>query len=106
METLAMHLEANGHRDSAEGSLLMKMDIEGSEWDVFRTADPNHLRKFRQIVIELHWPYEDSLMPADCLKTRESVIRKLLDDFHIVHIKPEGTPGWNGQFCLVVTFAN
>jgi hypothetical protein len=34
---------------------ILKMDIEGGEWDVFRDASVDDLKKFRQIVVEYHW---------------------------------------------------
>ncbi|OLP76538.1 hypothetical protein AK812_SmicGene43516 [Symbiodinium microadriaticum] len=36
-------------------SLLMKMDIEGGEWQALGTASDETLRKFRQLVVEFHW---------------------------------------------------
>ena len=34
--------------------MILKMDIEGSEWEVFAHIDPEYLKAFRQIVIEFH----------------------------------------------------
>jgi hypothetical protein len=35
--------------------LILKIDIEGSEWDIFDMATSDELIKFRQIVVEFHW---------------------------------------------------
>ncbi len=35
-------------------SAILKVDIEGSEWDVFHTVDPKSLAPFRQLIIEFH----------------------------------------------------
>ena len=35
-------------------NLIMKMNIEGCEWDVFDKAAPDEISQFSQIVIELH----------------------------------------------------
>jgi hypothetical protein len=34
---------------------ILKMDIEGAEWEVFNSASLDDLLKFRQIVVEYHW---------------------------------------------------
>lgn len=52
METLPRLVAANGHDDGSD--LLLKCDIEGSEWEVFGSIDPGFLRRFRQIVLEVH----------------------------------------------------
>jgi hypothetical protein len=37
------------------GDLILKMDIEGSEWEVLAGIDPDRLKVFRQILLEVHW---------------------------------------------------
>ena len=37
--------------------LLLKMDIEGSEWDIFAALDSSIISRFRQIVCEFHGLY-------------------------------------------------
>ena len=37
---------------------FLKMDIEGSEFDWITAASPETLRKFSQIVLEVHWPFD------------------------------------------------
>jgi hypothetical protein len=34
---------------------VLKMDIEGSEWDFFNDASSEDINNFRQIVVEFHW---------------------------------------------------
>jgi hypothetical protein len=36
------------------GDLILKIDIEGAEWQVFSEVDADLLRRFRQILIEFH----------------------------------------------------
>jgi len=43
-----------GERSQPEQDLLLKVDIEDAEWDVFSTMDPELLSRFRQIVCEFH----------------------------------------------------
>ncbi len=52
METLPRLAAANGHDDGSD--LILKCDIEGCEWEVFGSIDPTFLRRFRQIVLEVH----------------------------------------------------
>ena len=35
-------------------SLILKMDVEGTEWDVINNVETSVLRKFKQIALELH----------------------------------------------------
>ncbi len=52
-ESLERLIIKNGH-ENAE-NMLLKIDIEGAEWDVFAGTASHTLRKFSQIVAELHW---------------------------------------------------
>jgi len=53
--TLAEVLENTGHSLAPAGSLLLKMDIESSEWNVLsEDSSTELLKKFGQIVIEYH----------------------------------------------------
>lgn len=36
-------------------SLILKMDVEGAEWDVFSSLPAGGLDRFEQIVLEVHW---------------------------------------------------
>jgi len=47
-------LEFTGQADAPEDSLIMKMDIEGSEWAVYADGQSG-LEKFKQLVFEFHW---------------------------------------------------
>ena len=50
--TLEALLKKNGHSDSS--NLLLKCDIEGSEWGLLQATSNEVLRAFDQIVIEIH----------------------------------------------------
>ncbi len=41
----------NHHEDT---DLILKIDIDGAEWDVFAQIDPDQLKVFRQILVEFH----------------------------------------------------
>lgn len=52
LRTLKQLLEDNKHIEKT--GMLLKMDVEGAEWDVLGNSDSNILNKFSQIVLELH----------------------------------------------------
>jgi hypothetical protein len=46
-------LEKNG--DLNNNNLILKMDVEGAEWDFINSVDEKILSRFRQMTFELHW---------------------------------------------------
>lgn len=52
LERLDSLIKKNGH-ENVDG-MVLKMDVEGAEWDVLRTLPSKVLLQFDQIVIELH----------------------------------------------------
>jgi hypothetical protein len=80
--TLSQFLEANGH--SCRRDLLLKLDVEGAEVDVLRTADSATLFCFRQVVVELHWlaRVEDDGYRASIL----GALEKLNSSFTLFHV--------------------
>jgi hypothetical protein len=54
-KTLTQQLQESGHGAAAERSLLLKIDVEAAEWQVFAQEPVENLRKFREIVVEYHW---------------------------------------------------
>lgn len=53
--TLQEAIDNAGFKDAPDNSLIMKMDIEGSEWDALKEFGQTDLQKFKQIAIEYHW---------------------------------------------------
>eukprot|EP00747_Dinoflagellata_sp_TGD_P033309 gnl/TRDRNA2_/TRDRNA2_136537_c1_seq2.p1 gnl/TRDRNA2_/TRDRNA2_136537_c1~~gnl/TRDRNA2_/TRDRNA2_136537_c1_seq2.p1 ORF type:complete len:514 (-),score=49.85 gnl/TRDRNA2_/TRDRNA2_136537_c1_seq2:18-1559(-) len=100
-DTLAGHLEKNGHEGVGEAQLLLKLDIEGAEWGVLHGVKGHDLRKFRQIVVELHDSFLMSPVDERRLRLRVSMLSHLLEDFVIVHIH-ENNACEDAQ-CLEVT---
>lgn len=67
-------LETHVKRYVPDGSnFVLKMDVEGAEWDVLRTAD---LSRVSQLIIEFHELQED----------HSDVIKKIHEMFYLVHI--------------------
>jgi len=64
--------------------LMLKIDVEGAEWDVFSTVGPDILSRFDQIVAEFHWfrNLNDENYARD-LKRSLEVLNK---DFTLYHV--------------------
>jgi hypothetical protein len=74
--TLATHVK----RFVPDGEqFILKMDVEGAEWDVFRTAD---LTRVTQLIAEIH----------DLEKAPIDVIKLLNEKFYLVHIHGNNYP--------------
>jgi len=52
--TLREALAGAGQEDAPDRSLIMKVDIEASEWPLFATTSPGMLKKFKQLIVEFH----------------------------------------------------
>ncbi|MBC6404138.1 MAG: FkbM family methyltransferase [Rhodospirillales bacterium] len=79
--TLEHHIAENGHTD---GDMILKMDVEGSEWPFLLAIDPAVLTRFEQITMELHriW-YLDQPEFYQCFRP---VMEKLREHFHLFHV--------------------
>jgi len=93
LKTIEELLIINNHQD--ESNLLMKMDIEDCEWDVFNTVSSDILNQFSQIVLEFHnlSPFLDNAkynLVLDVLKkinlTHQSVHIHANTDISVPHI--------------------
>lgn len=73
-------LRENGH--AGRDDLVLQIDIEGSEWDVFTALGEAGLRSFRQIIVELHLPVHDLML----LPLRNAVLRLLNLTHQAVHV--------------------
>lgn len=65
--------------------LILKIDIDGFEWDVFYDASPSTLLRFRQICIEFHHPLA---RPAQTARRERNlaVFRKLFATHAPIHL--------------------
>jgi hypothetical protein len=66
------------------GHVILKIDIEGSEWDVLDTATPEELARFSQIIGEFH-ELTSAADPAWRDRARR-VLAKLRSAFDVVHV--------------------
>lgn len=81
-ETIASILEA--HALTEDASVLLKVDIEGSEWDVFDATPVEALKKFDQIIGEFH--YFGAISDAAWYERARRVLEKLNAVFGVVHV--------------------
>ena len=72
-DTITSQIARNGH---AGTTLLMKMDIEGAEWDSLLQTPDEVLARIDQLAMELHGVDERRYI---------EVVRKLKRTFHLVH---------------------
>jgi Methyltransferase FkbM domain len=107
-ESIASVLEA--HSLTKDASVILKIDIEGSEWKVFDATPVEALKKFDQIVCEFH--YFASIIDDEWYECARRVLEKLNTAFAVVHVHannygsfifPAGVPF---PRVLEVTFAN
>ena len=79
--TVADAINRNGHE--ALNSILLKMDIETAEWDVFQSIDEQILSKFSQMIVELHCVLPNS---RSLIAKIEAVLRKLNQTHQVIHV--------------------
>ncbi len=79
VETIVRGLPA-----SKAQNLLLKMDIEGSEWDVFLATSPATMKRFRQIVCEFH--FVERIWDRSVFGLVQAVFSKLATTHQCVHI--------------------
>lgn len=63
---------------------FLKVDIEGSEYDVFAAATPELLARFKRIAMEYH----DQIVPGTL-----ELLRNVLSSSHVITIRPSAMEG-------------
>jgi hypothetical protein len=81
-DTLANQIAKNGNRGQ---HLVVKMDVEGAEWDSFISAPNDVLQRIDQLVVEFHGFDQPRYIVA---------MRKLKQFFHVAHLH------WNNYSCV------
>ena len=90
-ETLESLIEQNGHVGNR--NLILKCDIEGSEWPLLQQT-PNHiLRQFRQMVLEVH--SMDLLSHPDHANNVRKALLNLTASHYVVHVHANNYAGWH-----------
>jgi hypothetical protein len=75
-----------------QGPLLLKCDIEGSEWEIFANATQATLGRFAQIVCEFHG--FGSIADDTCYSTMHTALDKLSNSFAVVHLHANNSGPW------------
>ncbi|MFM0401154.1 class I SAM-dependent methyltransferase [Paraburkholderia aspalathi] len=81
LQPLGDLIARNGH--AGRRDLILKMDIEGYEWEVFDSMEPSTLAQFSQISMEMHTL---ALAPHDLQAKIASVLEKLYASHQPVHV--------------------
>lgn len=78
-------------------NIMLKMDIETYEFRWINTLTIDNLNKFKQIVIEFHFPFDDySLANLDKPTSSEfklSMLKKLSETHYLIHLHPNTACG-------------
>jgi hypothetical protein len=80
--------------------IFLKMDIEGSEYRWLESLSESQLKKFKQIVIELHGVNDDNW--GISLDDKIKCFEKLLNTHYAVHIHGNNYAGINADIPLSV----
>lgn len=71
--------------------LILKIDIEGSEWDFFDAISDGNISRLKQIVLEIHWMIDNEhISVPEC---RIDIIEKINKTHQIVALHPNN---WSG----------
>jgi len=98
-KTMEEFLTKNGHKN--HNNLILKMDVEGAEWDFLNQVPSGILSQFRQMVFEFHdmarGRWDHLIFPA---------LEKINQTHQLVHIHANnyGDVKWMGNRFLPVTF--
>jgi len=96
--TMDSWVDATAHNDSSD--LLLQIDIEGYEYEVFLSMTDALLRRFRIIVAEFH--YLDQFWNRPFFAIAEKAFRKILQTHKCVHIHPNNCCGQISKRGLVI----
>jgi len=84
--------------------IVLKMDAEGSEWEVFAHAQIDDLKKFQQLVIEIHNPAIAMVSDIFRLHIRKKALHNLYNAGFVI-VYAHGNMHCPYEPCLEVTFA-
>ncbi len=90
-QTMGFEQWAEDALQGRSGDLMMQMDIEGAEWTALPTIPSSLLRRFRIVVIELHWL--DQLFTQRTFNLLAPVLDRLLSSHMCVHLHPNNCCG-------------
>ncbi|MCX5699135.1 MAG: FkbM family methyltransferase [Candidatus Omnitrophica bacterium] len=98
LKTLGELIVENGHTTCK--NLIMKMDVEGCEWDIFSEAASDVISQFSQFVVEFHGLSPD--VHDQKYSSIVNVLKKINQTHQSIHVHGNylGVPLWIGEFVL------
>ncbi|WCT77378.1 FkbM family methyltransferase [Novosphingobium humi] len=90
VQTLENLIIRNGHQD--KNNMLLKCDIEGAEWPVLQNIPNEILRKFSQMVFEIH--DINMISQPEKMEGVRNALYNLTASHHIVHVHGNNYGGW------------
>jgi hypothetical protein len=81
----------NDSLSTSETDLILQIDIEGAEYEVFLSASEELIHRFRIIVAEFHWL--DQLWSKPYFELARRAFDKILKEHTCVHIRPNNCCG-------------
>ncbi len=103
--SLETMINDNGHKDTDH--MILKIDVEGAEWESLAGIDPTILKHFDQILMEMHNIHD--------INERENIVKSLnnLNAYHqLVHVHANNNEAvlplgdWNLPMALEVVYLN
>lgn len=86
MEKISSNSDIIFNRVKDKKDLILKIDIEGSEWDFFENISEKDINKFKQIILEAHWMIETEYVKSP--NFRIDLIEKINKTHQIVALHP------------------
>jgi hypothetical protein len=83
-DTLEHQLSANGH---AVARVVLKMDVEGAEWDALLAAPDGALERIDQMAVEFHGTADERFL---------AIMRRLKRFFYVAHLHFNNFSCWDG----------
>ena len=108
VETLGRLVDEHGYKKGS--SLVLKMDVENDEWQIFAEMTAEHLAKFSQIICGFH--LFSSVVGDGAYQRALHVLEKLDRGFGVVHVHGNNFAPWINlggvpfPELLEVTYAN
>lgn len=82
-DTVASQMSRNG--DGAR-RIVLKMDVEGAEWDSLLFAPDDTLQRIDQMAVEFHWLYTGAFKWTDSHDKYLHVVERLRRFFEVAHV--------------------
>ncbi len=82
-DTIPNQIARNG--DGAK-RIVLKIDVEGAEWDFFAATPDDVLQRIDQLVVEFHWVHDEKDQWLHDEEKYVRVVSRLKEFFHVAHV--------------------